>query len=130
MTQAVFTERELDVMGILWDVGGDGATVAEVQRRLPDTLAYTTVLTILRILEQKGYAAHVEEGKAYRYRPLVSREVAGQSALSRLVRKIFRGSPELLLTQLISDRRLSRDELGRMRDLVEKRLRTARKEKP
>ena len=66
--------------------------------------------------------AHEEAGKAYRYRPLVAREAAGQSALTRLVRKVFRGSPELLLTQLVSDRGLSRAELERMRELLEKRL--------
>ena len=118
--EVAFTERELDVMAVLWEVGG--ATVAEVRERLVDELAYTTVLTVLRTLEEKGYAAHEEAGKAYRYRPLVAREAAGQSALTRLVRKVFRGSPELLLTQLVSDRGLSRTELERMRELLEKRL--------
>ncbi len=118
--EVAFTDRELDVMGVLWEVGS--ATVAEVRDALADELAYTTVLTVLRTLEEKGYVAHEEAGKAYRYRPLVGREAAGQSALKRLVRKVFRGSPELLLTQLVSDRGLSRDELERMRELLEDRL--------
>ncbi len=118
--EVAFTERELDVMGVLWEVRS--ATVAEVRDELADELAYTTVLTVLRTLEEKGYVAHEEEGKAYRYRPLVGREVAGQSALKRLVRKVFRGSPELLLTQLVSDRGLTREELQRMRELLEERL--------
>lgn len=125
--EVAFTDRELDVMGVLWEVGS--ATVAEVRHRLDDELAYTTVLTVLRTLEDKGYVAHEEEGKAYRYRPLVAREAAGKSALKRLVRKVFRGSPELLLTQLVSDRGLSRDELERMRELLEERL-DGRKEQP
>src|SRR5512143_3737107 len=119
--EVAFTERELDVMGVLWEAEG-GATVAEVRDRLADELAYTTVLTVLRTLEEKGYVAHEEEGKAYRYRPLVGREAAGTSALRRLVRKVFRGSPELLLTQLVSDRGLTREELERMRQLLEERL--------
>ncbi len=118
--EVAFTDRELDVMGVLWEVGS--ATVAEVRDALADELAYTTVLTVLRTLEEKGYVAHAEAGKAYRYRPLVGREAAGQSALKRLVRKVFRGSPELLLTQLVSDRGLTRDELERMRELLEDRL--------
>ena len=118
--EVAFTERELDVMGVLWEVGD--ATVAEVRHRLADELAYTTVLTVLRTLEEKGYVAHEEEGKAYRYRPLVAREAAGKSALKRLLRKVFRGSPELLLTQLVSDRGLTRDEMERMRELLDERL--------
>jgi BlaI family transcriptional regulator, penicillinase repressor len=115
-----FTERELDVMGVLWDRGG--GTVAEVRERLSDELAYTTVLTVLRTLEEKGYVGHVEEGKAYRYHPLVERQAAGSSVLKRMMRKLFKDSPELLLTHLVSDRRLSDDELRRMRRLLEERL--------
>lgn len=115
-----FTERELDVMGVLWDRGG--GTVAEVRERLQDDLAYTTVLTVLRTLEEKGYVGHVEEGKAYRYHPLVERQAAGSSVLKRMMRKLFKDSPELLLTHLVSDRRLSDDELRRMRALLEERL--------
>ncbi|HEX6042555.1 BlaI/MecI/CopY family transcriptional regulator [Longimicrobium sp.] len=112
-----FTERELDVMGVLWDQGG--GTVAEVRERLQDDLAYTTVLTVLRTLEDKGYVGHVEEGKAYRYHPLVERQAAGSSVLRRMMRKLFKDSPELLLTHLVSDRRLSDDELRRMRALLD-----------
>lgn len=115
-----FTDRELDVMAVLWDRGT--ATVAEVRDALPDELAYTTVLTVLRTLEQKGFVDHEEEGKAHRYRPLVARDRAGRSAVSRLVRKVFRGSPEMLLTQLVSDRRLTPEELKRMRELLDARL--------
>ena len=115
-----FTDRELDVMGVLWDRGS--ATVAEVRGALADDLAYTTVLTILRILEEKGYVRHEEEGRAHRYFPLVEREAAGDSALQRLLGKLFRGSPELLLTHLVSDRALREDELRRMRALLDERL--------
>ncbi len=116
-----FTDRELDVMSVLWDVGP--ATVAEVRERIADDLAYTTVLTMLRTLEQKGYVSHTEDGRAHRYKPLVQREVAGRTALRRLVDKVFDGSPELLLTQLVSDKQLSDEELRRLRKLLAGRLR-------
>jgi predicted transcriptional regulator len=114
-----FTDRELDIMGVLWDLGS--ATVAEVQEQLADELAYTTVLTILRTLEDKGHVRHEEEGRAYRYIPTVDREAAGRSALRRLMRKVFKGSPEALLTQLVSERGLSPQQLERMRRLLEDR---------
>lgn len=116
-----FTDRELDVMEVLWSRGS--ATVAEVKDALDEELAYTTVLTVLRVLEQKGYVGHEEEGRAHRYRPLVGREPAAESAVGRLVRKLFGNSPELLLTHLVSDRKLSDEEVRRVRDLLDERLR-------
>jgi predicted transcriptional regulator len=116
-----FTDRELDVMSVLWDA--ESATVAEVRERLTDDLAYTTVLTVLRTLEQKGYVDHTGEGRAHRYHPLVKREAAGRTALRRLVEKVFDGSPELLMTQLVSDKNLSDEELRRLRKLLADRLR-------
>ncbi len=115
-----FTGRELDVMSVLWL--NESATVAEVRERLDDDLAYTTVLTVLQTLEQKGHVRHEEEGKAYRYYPLVEREAAGRTALRRMMGTLFAGSPELLLTQLVSDRQLSEDALRRMRKLLNDRL--------
>jgi len=116
-----FTDRELDVMAVLWSRGS--ATVAEVRERLPDDLAYTTVLSVLRTLEEKGHVGHRGEGKAHRYFPLVERRVAGRSALARLIDTVFNGSPELLLTQLVSDRDLSDDQIKKLRRLMDARLR-------
>ena len=115
-----FTARELDVMTVLWDRGP--CTVADVRKALDVDLAYTTVLTVLRILEEKGYVAHTTEGRAHRYRPLVEREDAGTSALAGLKKKLFFGSPELLLTRLVEDQDLTEDDLRRMRDLLARRL--------
>ena len=115
-----FTDRELDVMSVLWDRGD--ATVAEVREQLADELAYTTVLTVLRTLEQKGFVEHTGEGRAHRYSPLVKREAAGRNALRRLVDKVFQGSPELLMTHLVSDKNLTDEELRRLRKLLEARL--------
>ncbi|HEX6559283.1 MAG TPA: BlaI/MecI/CopY family transcriptional regulator [Longimicrobiales bacterium] len=120
MADVVFTDRELDIMSVLWEHGS--ATVAEVRDALHDELAYTTVLTILRTLEEKGYVTHQEEGRAHRYLPAVERARAEKSAVGRLLRKLFRGSPELLLTQLVADRKLTDSDLKRMRRLIDERL--------
>ena len=114
------SDRELDVMAVLWARGS--GTVAEVREALPDPLAYTTVLTVLRTLEEKGFVGHEEEGKAHRYLPLVARERAGRSALIRMVDKLFDGSPDLLLTQLVSDRKLSPQDIRRLRKILDQRL--------
>lgn len=117
----VLGDRELDVMGVLWEAGS--GTVAEVREqlraRLPADLAYTTVLTILRNLERKGVVAHVVEGQAHRYRPRVPRATARRSALARLVDKLFHGAPEQLLTHLVEERALSADDLRRLRTHIE-----------
>jgi predicted transcriptional regulator len=115
--EPVFTGRELDIMSVLWRQGS--GSVAEVRETLGDTVAYTTVLKILQILEDKGAVRHESEGRAYRYFPLVEPGEAGRSALSRIQEKIFGGSAELLLTQLVSDQDLSQDEIARIRKLLE-----------
>src|SRR5687768_15510251 len=117
---ADFGERELDVMGVLWDTGS--ATVAEVRDRLPADLAYTTVLTILRNLEAKGFVRHEGEGKAHRYFPRVARQAAGRSAVARLVEKMFGGDPALLVSHLVSDYPLSAEELRKLHAMLAERL--------
>ena len=110
------TDREADVMRVLWQRGP--STVSEVRDALDDALAYTTVQTILRILEDKGFAAHEEEGRQHRFRAQVAESEAQQNALRHLLGKLFRGSTELLLTQLVSDDRLSTQQIRRMRKLL------------
>jgi len=116
-----FTDRELDVMAILWERGP--STVAEVRERLPDPLAHNTVLTVLTVLEDKGYVTHTEEGKAHRFRALVKRETAGATATSRVVEKLFGGSTERLITHLVTERSVTADELRRLRRLLDDKLR-------
>ncbi len=116
----VFTERESDIMAVLWERGP--STVAEVRARLSDDLAYNTVLTMLRILEDKGYVGHRPEGRAYRFHALVAREAAAESAVRGLVRRLFSGSPSLLLTELVRQRDFPEDELRRLRALIDERL--------
>ena len=120
MDDLTFADRELDVMAVLWELGS--GTVSEVRDRLPADLAYTTVLTILRNLETKGFLRHEEEGKAHRYFPLVQRQAAERSALARLVDRLFHGSPELLLTRLVDDPALTPEQLQRMRRQLRERL--------
>jgi predicted transcriptional regulator len=112
-----FTERELDIMSVLWRRGS--GSVTEVREALGDEVAYTTVLKILQILEEKGAVRHEAEGRAYRYFPKVEPAEAGDSALSRILEKIFGGSAELLLSRLVSDRNIPPGELARMRKLLE-----------
>ena len=111
------TDREADIMHVLWDHGP--SLVAEVRERLGDPLAYTTVLTVLRTLEAKGYVDHVEEGRGHRYFATVQQQAARRSALSHLADKLFRGSSELLFAHLVSDRKLSPDQIGRLRKLLD-----------
>jgi len=116
MDDFVLGDRELDVMGVLWDLGS--GTVAEVRERLPADLAYTTVLTILRNLEAKELVDHTTEGKAHRYRPRLARRAVRQSMLSRMVDKLFHGSPQQLIAQLVEDDKLSANDLRRLRALL------------
>src|SRR3712207_4884520 len=120
---ADFGERELDVMGVLWETGS--ATVAEVRDKLPVDLAYTTVLTILRNLEAKGFVRHEGEGTAPRYSPLVARKTAGRSAVARSTEKMFGGVPSRLVSHLVSDQRLSPNELRRLHATLGEHLATA-----
>ncbi len=120
MGESGFTDRELDVMSILWRRGS--ATVAEVREELGEDLAYTSVLSALQLLEEKGHVRHEREGKAYRYLPVVAAEDAGRTALGRLLDRVFAGSAEKLLAQLVTERELSEEELRRMRQLLESRL--------
>ena len=113
------TDREAQVMEVLWSQGP--STVSEVREHLSDELAYTTVLTILRTLEAKGYIDHDPEGKAHRYVSRVERENAQRSALRALVEKLFEGSTELLLTHMVVDEHLSEEQVRRIQKFLDQR---------
>lgn len=118
-----FTTRELDIMSVLWDRGA--STVGEVRDALAASgtdLAYNTVLTILRILQDKGHLAHEVEGRAHRFRALVARDAAGRTAVRRLLDGLFDRSPEALLTHLVRDEGLDRAALMRLKALVDSEL--------
>lgn len=118
-----FTSRELDIMTVLWRL--DTATVGEVREALASDgieLAYNTVLSMLRILQEKGFVAHEAEGRAHRFRPLVARDAASRTALRTLLDGLFDRSPEALLVHLVRDERLDRAALERLRALVDAEL--------
>jgi len=112
-----FTDREVDVMEVLWERGP--SLVGDVRAALKDDLAYTTVLTILRTLEAKGYVGHEQAGRGHRYFAAVKQQAARRSALRHLTGKLFKGSAELLFTHLVSDQKLSAKQIRNMRALLE-----------
>ena len=112
------TEAELRLMEVLWNKRS--ATIADVTEALPPPpIAYNTVLTTMRILEQKGYVSHKEEGRAYVYSPLVEREEAAQSAVGLLLNRFFGNKSAELALRLIENERPGEAELQRLKTLIE-----------
>ena len=114
--QISLSDREAELMDVLWEHGP--STVAQVRERLEADLAYTTVLTMLRNLEAKGYIGHEAEGRAHRYVALIARDAARRSALRHLASKLFKGSPHLLLAHMVSDGKLTDAEVRNIRKLL------------
>lgn len=114
------TDGELRIMRVLWD--RERATVGEVVEGLNDSRkpAYNTVLTMLGILERKGYVTHEKEGRAFTYVPLVDRGEARRHALTHLLTRFFDDSPEQLVLDLLGHDHADPEELQRVRDLIEK----------
>jgi predicted transcriptional regulator len=112
------TEGELPLMQVLWEKGR--ATVGDVVAALPadPPLAYSTVLTTLRILEAKGYLRHTKEGRAFLYEPIVVQEEASRKALDYLVNRFFGGSCEMLVVNLLKEESLGRAELRRIKKMI------------
>ena len=112
------TEGELPLMQVLWEKGR--ATVGDVVAALPadPPLAYSTVLTTLRILESKGYLRHTKEGRAFVYEPIVVQEEASRKALDYIVNRFFGGSCEMLVVNLLKEETLGRAELRRIKKMI------------
>lgn len=115
------TDREVDVMNVLWEHGA--ATVAEVHARLGKTLAYTTVLSMLRTLEHKEAVTRKKVGRAHRYAAQVSRKTARHRALAAVAAKFFRGSTDSLLIHLVEHERLDGARVARLRALLDRHRR-------
>lgn len=111
-TKQTLTPLELEIMQVLWENGA--STVTEVIPKLKAELAYTTVQTMLMVLLRKGNVKRTQEGRAFRYRPVVSRERASGSAVEDLVRRMFGGSAEALLMAMVDTRQISAKELERL----------------
>ena len=114
------TEAELRLMNVIWAKGH--ATVGDVAAALPKELglAYNSVLTIMRILETKGYLKHTKskDSRAFLYRPTVGRGEATRNAVQQLLRRFFSGSPEALVLNLLEDETLSARELKKIREAL------------
>jgi predicted transcriptional regulator len=119
MTDLHLTQRELDIMSVLWDLGE--ATVTDVRDRVDPNLAYTSISSMIRTLEMKGYVSHRRgEGKTHVYFPIIDSETAGESVLGRVLDKVYGGSPIKLLAHLMDQHRLSTKEVERMRELLKR----------
>jgi predicted transcriptional regulator len=121
----VLTDHELRLMEVLWKSGQ--ATVAEVTARVGSPpLAYNTVLSTLRTLEQKGYVAHEEDGRAFLYRPLVARTQAADSAVRQLLHRFFGNSPGKLAVSLLDGTRLSDDDVAHIQKALSRKRKASR----
>lgn len=118
---ATLTEAELRIMNVLWDKGS--ATVHDVLQALPENppLAYNSVLTIIRILETKGYVKHVKDNRAHIYMPKIDRKDATRFEVSHLVSRFFGNSHEKLLLNILEDQSIDAEEIARLRQLLEKK---------
>jgi predicted transcriptional regulator len=122
---ATLTEAELRIMNVLWDKGS--ATVHDVLQGLSaePALAYNTVLTIIRILEKKGYVKHVKDKRAHVYLPKVDRKDATRFEVRHLVSRFFGNSDELLVLNILEEKSIDADELAKVRQLLERGKETA-----
>jgi predicted transcriptional regulator len=114
------TEAELRLMEVLWERGR--STVNDVADAVSGDapLAYSTVLTTLRILERKGYVRHAKEGRAFVYEPVVGRGEASRSAIRYVLSRFFGNSPKLLVLNMLEDEQIDQQELERLKDLIER----------
>lgn len=113
------TDAELRLMEVLWEKGS--ATVAEVVEAFAGKapLAYSSVITTLRILEKKGHVTHRKDGRAFIYQPAIGPREARESAVGHLVRRFFGGSPERLVLSLLESQKIDESELRRLRRQIE-----------
>ena len=122
---ATLTEAELRIMEVLWQ--RKSGTVQQVLDDLPQkpALAYNSVLTIIRILEKKGYVEHAKDGRAHIYAPVVDREDARRSEVRHLVSRFFRNSQEQLALNILEERGLDREEIERLKQMLDRSSRGA-----
>jgi predicted transcriptional regulator len=112
------TEAELRLMKILWRRGASAVTDLVGSMPEGEPLAYNSVLTTIRILEQKGYVAHRQEGRAFVYSPLVPEEEASRSEVRHVLGRFFGNSREQLLLSVLGDEEITTDELARLKEAI------------
>lgn len=115
------TEAELRIMKSVWDL--EEASVHDVRQAMPagKRLAYNTILTIMRILEQKGYLLREKSGRAHVYRAAVSQDQARRSAVRHILRSFFENSHEELVLSVLDDEDLTPDEIARLKQMIGRR---------
>jgi BlaI family penicillinase repressor len=119
MLEAQPTDRELEALKVLWDQGE--ATVREVCEAMNsagEDLAYTTVLSLLQVMEQKGMVTHRREGKAYVYLPQVERETTLRGLAAGFLERVFDGSLDEYLVHAIGSRSVTKAELAQLEDMI------------
>jgi predicted transcriptional regulator len=126
MSKPPLTRREREIMDILYQKGR--ATAQEVLERLADPPSYSAVRALLRLLEERGHVRHSQEGQRYVYMATVPRNEARRGALAHVVRTFFDGSVEQAVATLVesSKKKLTRDELTRLSELIDKAKREGR----
>jgi len=119
-TSAALTDAEAEVMAVLWRL--HRASVSDVVTAMNRTRAvtYSTVQTMLRILETKGYVTHDKVARAFFYEPVIDARQARRRALRHLVRRLFDGSPSLLVLNVLEDEDLDPAEREQLRKLIER----------
>jgi predicted transcriptional regulator len=116
--QKELTAVELEMMNVIWRVGPCSVAQVQEQLRPQRELAYTSVSTIVRILEQKGYVTSEKEGRGHLYAAAVSKESYQALSLKRIVRNVFDGAPSLLVQRLLASEALAPEELAQIRSLL------------
>ncbi len=117
----ILTRQELQIMKVVWEMGA--ATVKEVCDVMSQikAVAYTTILTLMGILEEKGALVHTRSGRAFLYSPLLSRQQATRNQVRDVVNRFFEGSPEKLIEDILENEILDPAQLGTVRSLLESR---------
>jgi predicted transcriptional regulator len=114
-----FTEKELEIMQIFWEKGE--ATVRDVQEALAPDRPYTSVLTIVRVLERKGHITHRQEGRGFVYRPVATPDESKSKVLAHVIEDVFGGSSESVVLSLVETGNLTLEELDRIRHKLRRR---------
>lgn len=116
--EKLLTNLELELMKTVWKRGK--ATVKEVKNALPrrKPLAYSTVLTVMRILERKGFVRHETLDRTYVYYPVVTRDEVIEAMVRNLANRLFDGSAELLMVNVLEKEKLGREELRRLKRVI------------
>lgn len=117
--QEGLTPREMQIMQVVWEHGE--VSVEIIQGELPDRLVDSTIRTLLQIMKKKGYVTFRKQGRVKLYRPIIAQQDVRKSAVRQLVDRVFGGSTEMLLAQLVEDEQVDLEKLARLKERLERR---------